>query len=299
MLQHHYKIIGREKVDIIVEMGLGAVISEWLPLADRIGKQHGILLYERAGINKSAPSQASRTPENIADELFHLLESIPHEEKLFLIGHSQGGIYVNQFCRKYPQLVKGILLLDPLSADDNRFKEELTEKEYKKSGVDKTASFQIMYKLAKLKLGFLSKAMLKKAPPIYYYDKFSQDDLDDILGCACNPIHAKTALLEYLEAHQNVDNLKGKLNFPDVPLILITHDSEKAIEENMYFGNNSREFATKIEDMWQSIMKEYLTFSTQSEYVNASNSTHYIHLTEPELVANAVETLSNLPYHNV
>ena len=41
--------------------------------------------------------------------------------------------------------------------------------------------------------------------------------------------------------------MKGaKGNFPDIPLALITHSSEFAIEESMKFGNNTYEFAEKI-----------------------------------------------------
>jgi len=37
-----------------------------------------------------------------------------------------------QFARLYPDMVKGIVLLDPLSANDNQFKQQLTEKSIKK-----------------------------------------------------------------------------------------------------------------------------------------------------------------------
>ena len=55
----------------------------------------------------------------------------------------------------------------------------------------------------------------------------------------------------------------------------------------MKFGNNTRAFAESVEEMWQSIMKEYLKFSRKSLWIQATNSTHYIHLTEPEIVINA------------
>lgn len=59
----------------------------------------------------------------------------------------------------------------------------------------------------------------------------------------------------------------------------------------MKFGNNSCEFATRIENMWQSIMKEYLDFSKDSTYLQAEHSGHYIHLTDPELILGAVERM--------
>ena len=59
----------------------------------------------------------------------------------------------------------------------------------------------------------------------------------------------------------------------------------------MKFGNNTREFAKKVEDMWQDIMKEYLSFSDKSLWLRAEKSTHYIHLMEPETVIEAVKRI--------
>jgi pimeloyl-ACP methyl ester carboxylesterase len=287
----NYKIYGEDRVDILIEMGLGACLGEWMHLAEALSVNHGVLLYERAGINHSGVCDRDRTPLHIAQDLYELLEAIPHADKVILIAHSQGGLYAQQFARLYPELMKGILLLDPLSAKDNKFKELLTEQEYKKSGVDKSANLLIMHKLAKLHMGFLTKKLMKKAPPFYYYDNFSEEAGKDILNAVTNPIHCLTAWKEYVEAHKNsnIEHLKEKGDFPDIPLVLITHSSHTAIDENMKFGNNSREFAEKVEEIWQNLMKEYLTFSSNSIWLQARNSSHFIHLTESQLLFNGIE----------
>lgn len=282
----NYKIFGREKVSIIIEMALGACMGEWMHIANELAVNNGILLYERAGINNSDISLLDRTPMNIAEELHELLQHINHEEKIVIIAHSQGGLYAQQFTRLFPEMVKGIILLDPLSANDNKFKELLTDKEYKKSGVDKSANISIMYKLAKLHMGFLTKRLIKGGPPFCYYNAFDEDAIKDILNAVTKPEYCITALNEYVEAHkyENISHLKEKENFPDIPLVLITHTSQLSIEENMKYGNNSREFAIKVENIWQDIMKEYLNFSNKSIWIQAKNSSHYIHLTEQQLL---------------
>ncbi len=291
MLNLNYQIFGEGLVNIVVEMGLGSCIGEWEPLAGLLAKEnHTVLVYERAGINHSEASAEKRKPQQIAEELHELLKSIPHAEKIIILAHSQGGLYAQQFCRLYPDIVEKLILLDPLSASDNEFKEKLSVEEYKKSGVDKILNFKIMYRLARLKLGFITKAMLKKAPPFYYYHSFTKEETEDILNCVKNPVHAQTVIEEYELAHmdENIKHLQSKGQFPDIPLILVTHASNLAIQENMLFGNNTKEFAEKVENMWQQIMKEYLTFSTASQWISATKSTHYIHLTEPELVEDLV-----------
>ena len=65
-----------------------------------------------------------------------------------------------------------------------------------------------------------------------------------------------------MEAHkkENLSQFLVEKQISSVPIHLITHSSELAIEESMYFGRNTKEFAEKIEVMWQDIMKRYWNF---------------------------------------
>ncbi|MBE5901423.1 MAG: alpha/beta hydrolase [Lachnospiraceae bacterium] len=288
----NYKIFGNKTVDIVIEMGLGACISEWEALAKKLGADHGVLVYERAGINHSDKSDKERTPTNIAKELMDLLDVIPHDEKLVIIGHSQGGLYASEFCGIYPEIVNGLILLDPLSKEDNRFKKELTAKEYKKSGVDKSKNFIILETLTKFGMKGLVKKAMYQAPPFYYAD-FSKEQKKDILNSLVNITHLRTCREEYRLAHDEavLKNMVSNENYPDIPIILVTHSSEEAIRENMEFGRNSRPFATRIEQLWQEIMKEYLDYSKRAIWIQAKRSTHYIHLMEPEIIIESVKKI--------
>ena len=276
-----YKIFGEGTVSLIIEMGLGATAGEWWHIAEHLAEKYTVLIYER-----SKSTKTERTPKNIANELYELLKIISCEEKFIILAHSQGGLYAQQFMRLYPQMVKGIVLIEPLSANDNHYKEILTPKEQKQSGFDKTGNLIIMKHLATLHLGFAIKAIMKKAPPFYYYKEFSKEAEDYILTAITAPSLYISALEEYHLSHMEeyTRSLKEKSNFPDIPLVLITHTSEFAIKEIMEFGRTSLEFATKIERIWQSLMKEYLSFSSVNQFVQADNSGHFIHLTEPGLI---------------
>ena len=289
---NNYKIFGNRTVDIVIEMGLGACIAEWESLAEELGKDHGVLVYERAGINHSDKSDKERTPTNIAKELMNLLDEIPHDEKIVIIGHSQGGLYAVEFCGIYPEIVKGLILLDPLSVEDNRFKKELTAKELKKSGADKSKNFIILETLARLGLKGLVKKIMIQAPP-FYYAGFSEEQKEDILNSLGNITHLRACREEYRLAHDEeaLRNMVSKDDYPDIPIILVTHSSEEAIKENMEFGRNSRPFAVRIEELWQEIMKEYLGYSERAIWIKAKKSTHYIHLTEPEIIVESVDNI--------
>lgn len=284
-IRHSYSIFGKEKINIVIEIGLGATMGEWWHVAERLSKSNTVLLYER-----DRSITVPRTPENIAKELHALLENLNCAGKIIIVAHSQGGLYAQQFARLYPDMTKGLVLLDPLSANDNQYKKVLTPVEQKKSGFDKTANMILMNKLAKLHLGFVIKAVMKKAPPFYYYSDFSKDASDYILSSITKPEFYASALEEYNLAHedQNTRSLAEKDGFPNIPLVLITHTSEFSINEIMEFGQTDREFAVKVENLWQSLMKEYLSFSDKTNYIQAQNSGHYIHLTEPQLIDDGI-----------
>lgn len=281
-----YQIFGNGQVDLVIEMGLGAVMAEWRQLARRLSETHTVLLYERAGYGGSTVSKRKRTPENIAAELRLLLDQVAHTEKVTLLAHSQGGLYAWKFAKTYPELVKKLVLLDPFSPEDYRFQMELTEEEFRKSGADKADGLRINLRLTRLHLGWMVRRAMRAAPPFYYYNGFSKEETREILSSVGRPQTYQTALEEYAEAH-DPGNLAGLLDQDSplhIPVVLITHDSEIAREEIREFGGASEAQAQKIEVLWQNLMQSYLACSFNGTLVRAEHSSHYIHLTDAGLV---------------
>lgn len=62
-----------------------------------------------------------------------------------------------------------------------------------------------------------------------------------------------------------------------------------AVKEIVDFGGLSYEAAWKIENIWQGLMKEYLLFSEESDFMQANHGSHYLHLTEADLVYKVME----------
>lgn len=288
----NFKIYGSGKINLIIETGLDATIGEWENVANKIREKFTVLCYERSTDSKSA-----RTPKNIAKELYQLLMTLDCDKNIIIVAHSQGGLYAQQFARLYPQLVKGLVLLDPLSPNDSRYKELLTPDEQKKSGFDKSENLKIMLRLAKMHLGALNRSVLKKAPPFYYYNKFSPETEKYIITKSSAAASLSAAIEEYRLAHEKSETeaLADKTTFPNIPLVLITHSSDYEIKEIEQFGKTSHEFAVKVENMWQDLMKEYLDYSTLNRFMSAKSSGHYIHLTEPKLIDKALQYICKFP----
>ena len=293
-----YSIFGKEQIDLVIEMGLGACMGEWWHIAQKLSETHTVLLYERFGCGNSQKSKTARTPANIAGELYNLLENLPHKDQIAILAHSQGGLYAQQFTRLYPELVEKLILLDPLSANDNRFKRELSKRVYKKSGVDKRSGLYINLVLARLHLGKIIKGFMREAPPFYYFNGFSAEAADYILNCLTQPKVYATALEEYRNSHSEdaISGLKSKNGFPQIPVRLITHSSGLAIKEIEEFGGLRYDEAQKIENIWQNIMQDYLLLSDYSELYEAKNSSHYIHLTDLDLISEVTDLGYRFPH---
>ena len=285
-----YEKYGDGDVNLVIEMGLGASMAEWRQLAEKLAGRHTVLLYQRAGYGASSTSTLERTPENIAAELHLLLHQAGHDRKVTILAHSQGGLYAWKFAKMYPEQVDKLVLLDPLSPEDYRFRMELTEEEFRKSGVDKTAGLRLNLRLTKLHLGWLVRRAMRTAPPFYYYNGFSNAETAEILCGVGKSQTYQTALAEYAAAHdmKQLAGMLDKENLLHIPVILVTHNSGFAEKEIREFGGASEEQARKIETLWQDIMDTYLSCCENGERSRAEHSSHYIHLTDPDLICHLV-----------
>ena len=289
-----YRIYGSGEKKLVVDTCLCSCSAEWWHIGEFLSDRYQVLVYDRAGYGKSTVSTLERTPENIALELYKLLCSVGIDRDIVIIGHSQGGLNAVQYTSMYPDHVRGLILIDPATPFDNEFKEKLTIEEYKKSGVDKTMTFKIANILMFLGLGFVIKLLLRKSPPFYYFD-FSSEATEYLLKALCKKNTYKTALAEYESTHngrdtQNILVMIGNSTLHDIPVKLLTHSSDVYIKELEYFGNLDAQTAQKIESLWQDIMKRYLSLSSNAEHIIATNSGHYIHLTDFEILKKSINS---------
>ncbi|MCK4869482.1 MAG: alpha/beta fold hydrolase [Gammaproteobacteria bacterium] len=110
----------RFKGTIIFENGSGTPLTEWTQNKNffRCVRQLGnLFMYDRSGLGKS-PADLSMsqkkpmTAKLINRKLMRLLKSRKIRPPYILVAHSYGGLYAGYFARKFPRLVKGLLMVD-------------------------------------------------------------------------------------------------------------------------------------------------------------------------------------------
>ncbi|NWF69095.1 MAG: alpha/beta hydrolase [Chloroflexi bacterium] len=275
---------------VVIETALTGLSPEWWALQEVLAQHTTVVTYDRAGYGWSAAPTTPRTSANIAQEARALLAALNLPAPFVLVGHSQGGLYAQHFARLYPQDTAGVVLLDPLSPDDNRFKAELPPELYQGSGADKSMNLKIGAVMSRLGLLGLLKPLLLKSPPFFYFRDMPRERIELIWRHMLRPELYSTALDENTQAHlpENSAALHAAGAFPAVPLKILYHDGEVNISEMMQYGGLTREQAQQLETFWENLLRELLSLSPQSEWVPCPTSGHFIQHSRPDLVRAAV-----------
>lgn len=291
-----FEIVGQGNIAIVVETALGSSFVEWRSIVQPLSDKYTIFLYNRAGYGRSGESAGERTPKIIAAQLHDCIKKAIPDKKYLFVGHSLGGLYVQQYIRDYPQNVIGAIFLDPATTEEYRFKAELSPREYKRSGIDKSLMLKVGIFLGRLGLLKLFKPAFKKAIPFYYFHGYSREDTNEILKHMTQRKTYKAAMAEYA-SYQMQKLIAAQLSansFPDIPVRVLYHNPQIMIDEIVKFGGLSQTEAAKINDLWKDIIQaHYVKLSENYKFEIAENSGHYIHLTDKEKLYRVIEEVSN------
>jgi len=286
----YYTLKGEGKPTVIVEAGLGTASPEWWMVQDELARATSVLTYDRAGYGWSGPPFGPRTSDAVARELQHLLEELEIGGPLVLVGHSLGGLFVNRFCRMFPDLVAGVVLIDPMSPDENRFRRELVPHLYRKSRIDKSRALKIQAWLNGFGIPRLMRRIIQKSESFGRYRVLPKETIDVLWHHMLLPHTPRTTSDEYSQAcnHRADLDLKSPETFPPVPLRIVSHSSEKMVEQIARSGGLSLDDAGKVENLWQELIRAHCNLAPGSMLVIADRSGHSIHLEQQDLVVQTV-----------
>ncbi|MEL6274102.1 MAG: alpha/beta hydrolase, partial [Bacteroidota bacterium] len=114
--------IENRKVDqpiIVFESGHGTPMDNWDRVLEGAAELAPVIVYDRPGIGKSSPIDEEPTMKNVADRLVRMFNHLELEPPYLLVGHSLGGMYVRGFAIYYPDLLAGLIIIDPADFTEN------------------------------------------------------------------------------------------------------------------------------------------------------------------------------------
>lgn len=99
---------------LVFESGAMNCIQRWEKVLKQLPANVNVYAYNRPGYCNSSTIAAEPNSHNIARELRLELRRQELKPPYVLIGHSIGGLYIQQFAREYPNEVHGLVLVDAM-----------------------------------------------------------------------------------------------------------------------------------------------------------------------------------------
>lgn len=276
----HLCVKGTAKPTIVLEHSLGG--SEGYFLLDELAKVARVCIYDRAGYGWSDRSPHPRTSHQIVKELDTLLTKAGIEPPYIFVGDSYGSYNVRLYAHLYPQKVAGIVLTDALH---------------------ETGMLRMSMPLQALKLFFLSgfvmstigstlgiirllevcgvfeliKPQLRNCTP---------DSLKQVKRSFCRPKHWITMSREIINLDKSSRQVSIARHLGEIPLVSIK--SSTFFRPSIWTIFLPLQRANRLRD---EMHVELSNLSTNCLQVDATKSSHFVWVDEPEIIVDAVKAI--------
>ena len=287
----HIDIEGKGSPAVIFIAGSQAFSFDWALVAPAISKITQTVTYDRPALAWSEPGPMPGSFEQDVFELHELLRKAGVPPPYILVGHSIGGFIARKFEKKYPAEVKGLVLVDATSENATLFINNKIERL-------RLLSRHIEIPAVKTRVDTFTKVPSLKDmddflqmvgqpaidPPFDRLPvKFQQARLwamkqPKILIADNGNYWAEEFEAMYRDSTYSLDNK---------PLFVLTsgkNDYPKALGDSM----RNDLINQKLSDQ-----EKIAALSSNSKHVITTVSPHEIHLTEPQLVINAIQEVIN------
>ncbi len=252
---------------VVFEGGAGATRSYWAGVQLRVAPVARTIVYDRAGLGRSASDPTGQTLDRMADDLVDLLDHF-RPGPFILVGHSAGGPIARLAASRRLDLIAGLVLVDPIDeAAGVLFSARLRRNERMAVSAGK-----LLAKLGLLR--FVYGSLLAAAP--------TDDVRDDMRAEAFAPRVLET---EARQANAFLDDVKMWKTSPpsagNMPITVISGGLARARES----------MPKHVRAQVNAAHSYRAAQSPEGRHVTAVHSGHTVPITEPQIIADEVARL--------
>lgn len=110
----HLHQTGAGRPAVILEAGIAASSVSWSHVAPLVARATTVLAYDRAGFGWSGPAPGDESGASTMEDLEAVMRASGIPGPYILAGHSFGGLLIRLFQQHRPDLVAGLVLVDPI-----------------------------------------------------------------------------------------------------------------------------------------------------------------------------------------
>jgi pimeloyl-ACP methyl ester carboxylesterase len=248
---------------IVFESGLGTPMGHWDKILDGVSELAPLITYDRPGIGESEPDNEMPTIINVSDKLIKILKYLDIEPPYVLVGHSLGGAYVRGFAVYYPELLAGLVILDPADFTETR--------------LNRRKPF--------LDIGLTNEQVDT------LFNKWALDDEAN----KNKPTSKPKSVIEESEVLEQLRETDFKeitdSNLPNIPVHILTggrYDTPprfriKELNDSLLFRAKMKNRVERWTDVVQSVDKGMLLYS--------GDAGHFVHCDDPELLISSIRII--------
>lgn len=260
---------GQGPLTFVFDAGMGNWSIFFKPLASGLTDNFKICLIDRPGYSGPNKLEGKRDSYSIARQMKKALLKEGVKDSVILVGHSMGGLNVRMFQSLYPDMVKGMILIDAANP-------EMLEKmpEVKNNIQVQIRQMKKVNRLAKFGLLKLAKSRIPTfgLPNLY---------LKEYYKIVTKSFYYETYIQELEALCYSIEQCKSLHDLDDLPLLVIS--SRQGLNNST--GESAEDTNTDIR--WIELQKGLASLSTNSTYLE-SKEDHFIHLSDIELVDEAI-----------
>lgn len=214
------------KYTIIFDGNLGNNLNQWDGIVEEVLENYddvSTFVYNRRGYGFS-DSGSLRTIKEQAEDLRILLRKSGAQAPYILVGEEYGSLVLTEFAKSYPDLIAGVVLVNPLVEEEmklDNFKKE-TRSELIRSKIEKIgSSFGLTALLDKLNLSL---------DTTEFESNLSEEDLEEFLIHRTKKNYTKAVNNEFLNIVEGENTAQVEGVFKDKPYYLIAKNNQISLK---------------------------------------------------------------------
>lgn len=231
------------KYTVIFDGNLGSNLNQWDDIVENLLENYddvSTFVYNRSGYGFS-DSGSIRSVKEQAEDLRILLRKSAAQSPYILVGEEYGSLVLTEFAKTYPELVSGVVLINPLVEEE--IKQEKFNVEIFRSNIEKIGShFGLTSLLDLVNLSINTSE---------FESNLNEEDLEEFLMHRTKKSYTKAMNNEFYNLYRGENSSQVEGVFKDKPYYLIAKNNQMILKSlgdkdltTVYEINNDNDIIT-------------------------------------------------------